>query len=242
MDLSGTKGHTIFTGAKMDDSFFCSIAGSRSHGLEVETSDYDFLIFSSDCKEKYARYECIDNYNVITSSPERMFRQIYDTPYWATWQWFFPYEWKSNNEFTKFVKRNRNDFIYRNLPLVRKSFEKNIETTKNYFHGFCEVSQKAVAYSFLFLYLLRDLAQGKSPAECIKPTGKLHDFLIDVRKGKYEEKYLWEQFLQLEKEKDKESKFYEKPRDEEFFRMVKNEIDRYNFLPYEEWKKEYTIK
>ena len=94
----------------------------------------------------------------------------------------------------------------------------------------------------MFLYLLRGLAQGKSPAECIKPTDELHDFLINVRKGKYEEKYLWEQFLQLEKEKDKEIKFYSVPRDEEFFRMVKNEIDKYNFLPYEEWKKEYTIK
>lgn len=242
MDLSGTKGHTIFMGAVMDDSFFCSIAGSRSYGLEVEQSDYDFLIFSSECGEKYARYECIDSYNVITSSPQRMFHQLYDIPYWATWQWFFPYEWKSSNEFTDFVRSYQNDFIYKNLPLVKQSYEYKIEITKNSFHGFYEVSQKAVAYSFLFLYLLRDLAQGKSPAECIKPTDKLHDFLIDVRKGKYEEKYLWEQFLQLEKEKDKEAKFYEKPRDEEFFRMVKNEIDRYNFLPYEEWKKEYIIK
>lgn len=222
------------------NTYFCSIAGSRSYGLEVEQSDYDFLIFSSECKEKYARYELVDNYNVITSSPQRMFSQIYDTPYWATWQWFFPYEWKSKNEFTDFIRNHQNDFVYKNLPLIKQSHEYKIEITKNSFHGFCEVSKKAVAYSFLFLYLLRDLAQGKSPAECIKPTGELHDFLISVRKGEYEEQYLWERFLQLEKEKDKEIKFYSVPRDEEFFRMLKSEMGKYNFLPYEDWKKMYN--
>lgn len=222
------------------NTYFCSIAGSRSYGLEVEQSDYDFLIFSSECKEKYARYELVDNYNVITSSPQRMFSQIYDTPYWATWQWFFPYEWKSKNEFTDFIRSHQNDFVYKNLPLIKQSHEYKIEITKNSFHGFCEVSKKAVAYSFLFLYLLRDLAQGKSPAECIKPTGELHDFLISVRKGEYEEQYLWERFLQLEKEKDKEIKFYSVPRDEEFFRTLKSEMEKYNFLPYEDWKKMYN--
>jgi hypothetical protein len=222
------------------NTYFCSIAGSRSYGLEVEQSDYDFLIFSSECKEKYARYELVDNYNVITSSPQRMFSQIYDTPYWATWQWFFPYEWKSKNEFTDFIRNHQNDFVYKNLPLIKQSHEYKIEITKNSFHGFCEVSKKAVAYSFLFLYLLRDLAQGKSPAECIKPTGELHDFLISVRKGEYEEQYLWERFLQLEKEKDKEIKFYSVPRDEEFFRTLKSEMEKYNFLPYEDWKKMYN--
>ena len=222
------------------NTYFCSIAGSRSYGLEVEQSDYDFLIFSSECKEKYAQYELVDNYNVITSSPQRMFSQIYDTPYWATWQWFFPYEWKSKNEFTDFIRNHQNDFVYKNLPLIKQSHEYKIEITKNSFHGFCEVSKKAVAYSFLFLYLLRDLAQGKSPAECIKPTGELHDFLISVRKGEYEEQYLWERFLQLEKEKDKEIKFYSVPRDEEFFRTVKSEMEKYNFLPYEDWKKMYN--
>lgn len=49
-----------------------------------------------------------------------------------------------------------------------------------------------------------------------------------------------EKFLQLEKEKDKEIKFYNAPRDEEFFKMLKNEIDKYNFLPYEEWEKLYN--
>lgn len=223
-----------------NNTIFCSIAGSRSYGLELEKSDYDFLIFSSECKEKYARYECIDNYNVITSSPQRMFQQLYDTPYWAAWQWFFPYEWKSNNEFTTFVKEHQNDFVYKNLPLVKQSHEEKIMKIKNAFSGFCIVNRKMVAYSFLFLHLLRDLAQGKSPAECIKPTGELHDFLISVRKGEYEEKYLWERFLQLEKEKDKEIKFYNVPRDEEFFKTLKNEIDKYNFLPYEDWKKMYN--
>lgn len=222
------------------NSYFCSIAGSRSYGLEVEKSDYDFLIFSSECKEKYARYECIDNYNVITSSPQRMFQQLYDTPYWAAWQWFFPYEWKSNNEFTTFIKEHQNDFVYKNLPLVKQSYEEKIMKIKNAFSGFCIVNRKMVAYSFLFLYLLRDLAQGKNPAECIKPTGEYHNFLIDVRKGEYEEKYLWERFLQLEKEKDKEIKFYNVPRDEKFFKTLKNEINKYNFLPYEDWKKMYS--
>lgn len=222
------------------NSYFCSIAGSRSYGLELEKSDYDFLIFSSECKEKYARYECIDNYNVITSSPQRMFQQLYDTPYWAAWQWFFPYEWKSNNEFTTFIKEHQNDFVYKNLPLVKQSHEEKILKIKNAFSGFCIVNRKMVAYSFLFLYLLRDLAQGKNPAECIKPTGEYHNFLVDIRKGEYEEKYLWEQFLKLEKEKDKEIKFYSVPRDEEFFKTLKNEIDKYNFLPYEDWKKMYN--
>lgn len=218
------------------NTVFCVVGGSRSYNLEIETSDYDFLIFSSDCKEKYARYEFIDDYNVITSSPQRMFNQIYDTPYWAAWQWFFPYEWKSSGEFTNFIKKQQNEFVYKNLPLVKQSYEEKISKIKNSFSAFCLVNRKMVAYSFLFLNLLRDLPQGKQPIRCIRPEGELHEFLINIRKGEYSEEYLRNEFLILEQEKNKHIKFYEKPRDEDFFRMVKNEIEKYNFLPYEDYK------
>ena len=88
--------------------------------------------------------------------------------------------------------------------------------------------------------ILIDLPRGKEPIKCFRPEGEFHDFLINIRNGEYSEEYLWNEFLKLEEQKNKELKFYKAPRDEEFFRMVKNEIGKYNFLPYEDWKKMYN--
>lgn len=221
--------------------FFCGIGGSRSHNINLENSDYDFLFFSSKYQERLAKHQCLDGYNVITMSDKVFYKTIYSESYWASWQWFFM-DYRSNNGFTSFIQENRDNFIYDNLPLIRQAYEEKIAKVKHSFPGFCIVNRKMVAYAFLFLNLLCDLPQGKSPTKCMRPEGELHNFLINIRKGEYSEEYLWNEFLKLEEQKNKELKFYEAPRDEEFFRMVKNEIDKYNFLPYEDWKKEYTIK
>lgn len=217
--------------------FFCGIAGSRSYNLEVEESDYDFLFISSEHKEKTSKRQYVDGYNIITSSKDFLYRVIYSDPYWAAWQYFFMKEYKSNNSFIDFITENRDGFIYKNLPLVYQSYDNEIQKVKECFSIFTSVNRKILHRSFFFLNFLCDLPQGKEPIKCMRPEGELHDFLINIRKGEYSEEYLWNEFLKLEEQKNKEIKFYDAPRDEEFFRMVKNEIDKYNFLPYEEWKK-----
>lgn len=221
--------------------FFCGIGGSRSHNINLENSDYDFLFISSEYKGRLAKHQCLDGYNVITMSHDVFYRTIYSESYWASWQWFFM-DYRSDNNFTSFIQENRDNFIYNNLPLLRQAYEEKIAKIKRSFPGFCIVNRKMVAYAFLFLNILRDLPRGQEPIKCFRPEGELHDFLINIRNGEYSEEYLWNEFLKLEEQKNRELKFYKSPRDEEFFRMVKNEIDKYNFLPYEDWKKEYTIK
>ena len=226
----------LFMASKIN-TFFCGIGGSRSYNLEIENSDYDFLFISSECKEERSKRQYIDGYNVITSSSDFLYRVCYSSPYWAAWQYFFMKEYKSKNDFTTFIQENRDNFIYKNLPLVYQSYNDEIQKVRECFSIFSAVNRKVLYRAFLFLNILCDLPQGKEPIKCFRLGGEFHDFLINIRKGKYSEEYLWNEFLKLEEQKNKELKFYEAPRDEEFFRMVKNEIDKYNFLPYEEWKK-----
>lgn len=226
-----------------NNTFFCGIAGSRTYNLQVERSDIDFCFLSSICpKEKGCLYENKDGYNIITMYDKFFFQLLYSEPYWATWQWFFMKEYKSKNAFTEFIQLNRNNFVYKNLPLFYKSQNKIVQVVKDNFEVYYQAGRKNVAYAFLFLHVFINLAQGKEPVKCFRPEGEMHNFLINIRNGEYPKEYLWNEFLKLEEQKNKELKFYDVSRDEEFFRMVKNEIDKYNFLPYEEWKKEYAIK
>lgn len=222
------------------DTFFCGVGGSRAHHIEIESSDYDLLFIASDVPTRMSTHEYFEDtgYNVISSPPQWFFDRVYDTRYWAVWQYFYLLEYKSTNDFTAFIQENRDNFIHKNRQLLLAAYEEKIAKIKRSFSGFCIVNRKMVAYAFLFLYLLRDLPQGKAPIECFRPDGEIHDFLINVRHGEYSEEFLWDRFQALEAAKNHERAFYNTPRDEDFFRMVKSELDRYNFLPYEEWKKQ----
>lgn len=208
------------------------LGGSRAHGMETSGSDYDLLVLDSTCAEYPSRRWYEDGWNIILKAPETVFHALYDRPLWGALQWVFPREWKSGGGFTEFLRENAERVVFGNLPHVRATMEQKIEKIKQAFPGFCEVSRKMTAYAFLFLCFLRDLPQGKPIADCIRPSGELHDFLIDIRSGAYTTAFLWDAFQRLESEKDREAAFFDAPRDEAFFAELKAEMGKYIFLPY----------
>ena len=214
---------------------YCGLGGSRAKNVNIINSDYDYVCVKTDLKDEVT-FEVIQDKNLITWTTESFFRRLYDTKHMFRLDTIFLGNFLEENNFTHFIKENREDFVYKNLGLLLESYEDNFNWVKEYFTGLYRVSKKILMYSFLHMNILIDLPQGKEPIKCFCPEGELHDFLINIRNGEYSEEYLWNEFLKLEEQKNKELKFYEAPRDEEFFRMVKNEIDKYNFLPYEDWK------
>lgn len=211
---------------------YCVLGGSRAHGMEVSGSDHDLLLLDSSCAEWPSVRRCVDGYNVISMAPEALFHALYDRPLWCALQWVFPREWKSDGGFSDFMRENGERVIYGNLPHVRATMEQKIGKIRQAFPGFCAVSRKMTAYAFLFLCFLRDLPQGKPVADCIRPSGELHDFLLDIRSGAYTTEFLWDAFQRLEAEKDREAAFFDAPRDEAFFAELKAEMGKYSFLPY----------
>lgn len=152
-----------------------SIVGSRTYGFEVEESDVDLAVIASsfDYQE--------EGYDTHSWTPEH-FISRFSCPVinWVTHQWLFPADFLLENDLSKWIKENREDFVKAILPEFYNSHLLAID-------GFFQKGgphSKYVARAIHFRNMFVNYAEGMTFEEALKPQGANRDFLLDIRKGK----------------------------------------------------------
>lgn len=134
---------------------YCGLGGSRAKNVNIINSDYDYVCVKTDLKDEVT-FEVIQDKNLITWTTESFFRRLYDTKHTFRLDTIFLGNFLEENNFTHFIKENREDFVYKNLGLLLESYEDNFNWVKEYFTGFYRVSKKILMYSFLHMNILID--------------------------------------------------------------------------------------
>lgn len=229
----------------MFNSFYCAIAGSRTYNLQTEKSDIDLLFLNSNLITKdypIVKLSIQDRYNLIECHPTQFLSNLFTTEYWAVWQWLYPYEFKLDNTITEYIKQTRDNIVQNNLKLLYNSlYNQKIKIIIERPETFYKVKVKFFAYAILFANQLYEYAEGNNFISSQCPEGVLHKQLIDLRQDKisYNEAFsLLQYYLQkLEKVKD----YYLKSEtNEKINQEFSNEILKYNYLDYSEYKKQYS--
>lgn len=160
--------------------YFEAIGGSRSYGLEIETSDTDLL-----CLDNTPIVE--DGYNVIRISPEEFRARLMgerDNAYYV--QWLFPHEVKSDNQLSSWLLEHREQVVKAQLPYIYRVFTGHVARLMHHADWIYGVYPKRLAYCTLFNSIIANYADGMTFAEAHKPVGELHDYLVSVRRGEIE--------------------------------------------------------
>lgn len=151
------------------------IVGSRTYGLDVEESDVDLGVIASsfDYKE--------EGYDTHSLTPEyfisRFSRPVIN---WVTHQWLFPAEFLLENDLSKWIQENREDFVKAILP---EYYNSHLLAIDRFFQRGGPHS-KYVARAIHFRNMFVNYAEGMTFEEALKPQGANRDFLLDIRKGK----------------------------------------------------------
>ena len=161
---------------------FAAIGGSRALGVEHERSDIDLLIIASNfnrdirCKAGYnTLYESTDEfYNTITSI---------DNGYIHAMQWLYPQEFVTDNEFTDWIKQNRDALTEENKFTTYSRVARYANTVKEKFRVYYKIARKRVLYALCYGEMCRKYASGIKMVDCIKATGEWRKWLGNVRTG-----------------------------------------------------------
>lgn len=205
------------------------LGGSRAYDLSIESSDYD-LLRVSDTNLGLGHWE--NGYNLIQIAYNDFIEYgSFDHTFAYALQWFFPHEFRSDNDLTAWIKANREEMVRANLPKVYSIF-------MNYADGFSVDPEllypkfsNRLTYSIHFRNLLYNYANGMTFAEAHVAQGDMKDFLLSVRRGELELPVILEQnAIALEKAKSVET-FYTSgvvttSIFDEFKSMVDAEIDK----------------
>ena len=201
-----------------------SIVGSRTYGLEIENSDIDLAVVtpSLDYKE--------EGYDVHTRSPERFISRYNKTIInWVAHQWLFPAEFLLENDLSKWIKENREDFIKAILP---EFYNSHLLAIDRFFQRGGPHS-KYVARAIHFRNVFVNYAEGMTFEEALKPQGANRDFLLDIRKGKVPISQILNVNATAKARLLSVEDFYKEPRADkailtEFENMVYREVDLLN--------------
>jgi hypothetical protein len=141
----------------------------------VEESDVDLGVIASsfDYQE--------EGYDTHSWTPE-YFISRFSCPVinWVTHQWLFPAEFLLENDLSKWIQENREEFVKAILPEFYNSHLLAI----NRFLQRGGSHNKYVARAIHFRNMFANYAEGMTFEEALKPQGANRDFLLDIRKGK----------------------------------------------------------
>lgn len=150
------------------------IVGSRTYGLEVENSDIDLAVVtpSLDYKE--------EGYDVHTRSPEWFISRYNKTIMnWVGHHWLFPAEFLLENDLSKWIKENREDFFKAILPEFYNSHLLAI----NRFLQRGGPHSKYVARAIHFRNMFVNYAEGMTFEEALKPPRRQSRFSSRYSQG-----------------------------------------------------------
>lgn len=154
------------------------IGGSRSYGLNIETSDLDICQVSDEWKmEKIGPEE-----HIIRVPKEEFIRRITQNFNAYYLQWLFPYKFSFCNDLTLYIIENRENII----SLQRQRIYNLLLNHANRLENRCELIYssypKRMTYAILFFSIICRYADGMSFKEAHKVDGELQRFLLGIRK------------------------------------------------------------
>ena len=181
---------------------YISLVGSRSYGLEIDGSDYDYFIVgnvAAPIPEKYC----------FQKTPEEMLKQMmlqWEHPY--ALMPFFSNEIDGDKNIVDFVVNNRERMVltYRKrlYNVYMKMAQDFLQVGSNKDRYFSKLS----AYGLLWLETLFRYANGERFSDCFRPSDELKPFLIDLRQEKITKKSLDEKKKELLKNAESVEEFY----------------------------------
>ena len=181
---------------------YISLVGSRCYGLEIEGSDYDYVVVGE-------IHTPIDIKHCFLKTPERFLSEFlmqWEHPY--SLMPFFSNEIDGDQNVVDFVVNNRERMIltYRKrlYNVYMKMAQDFLQVGSNKGRYFSKLS----AYGLLWFETLYRYANGERFSDCFRPSDELKPFLIDLRQEKITKKSLDEKKKELLKNAESVEEFY----------------------------------
>lgn len=159
---------------------FAVIGGSRALGIEHERSDIDLLIIAYNFNKNI---RCKAGYNTLYKSSDEFYSTITSIAngYIHAMQWLYPSEFVTDNEFTDWIKQNRDALTEENKYAIYSAVVRYANTAKDKFRIYYKIARKRVLYALCYGEMCRKYADGIAMADCVKATGEWREWLGNVR-------------------------------------------------------------
>lgn len=175
---------------------FAVIGGSRALGIEHEQSDIDLLIVANIFDEDV---RCRAGYNTLYKSPNEFYSIITSTDngYIHAIQLLYPSEFVTDNEFTDWIKQNRDALVAENKCAIYSAVARYANTVKEKFHIYYKIARKRVLYALCYGEMCRKYASGIAMVDCVRATGEWREWLGNVRAGDISQDEIYDRLCEI---------------------------------------------
>lgn len=175
---------------------FAVIGGSRALWVEHERSDIDLLIIANNFNKDV---RCKAGYNTLYESPDEFYNTITskDNGYIHAMQWLYPQEFVTDNEFTDWIKQNRDALTEENKYAIYSTVAKYINTVKEKFCVYYKIARKRVLYALCYGEMCIKYASGIAMIDCIKATGEWREWLENIRTGDISQDEIYDRLCEI---------------------------------------------
>lgn len=175
---------------------FAVIGGSRALWVEHERSDIDLLIIANNFNKDI---RCKSGYNTLYESPDEFYNTITskDNGYIHAMQWLYPQEFVTDNEFTDWIKQNRDALTEENKYAIYSTVARYINTVKEKFCIYYKIARKRVLYALCYGEMCIKYASGIAMIDCIKATGEWREWLENIRIGDISQDEIYDRLCEI---------------------------------------------
>lgn len=175
---------------------FAVIGGSRALWVEHERSDIDLLIIANNFNRDV---RCKAGYNTLYESPDEFYNTItsIDNGYIHAMQWLYPQEFVTDNEFTDWIKQNRDALTEENKYAIYSTVARYINTVKEKFRVYYKIARKRVLYALCYGEMCIKYASGIAMINCIKATGEWREWLENIRTGDISQDEIYDRLCEI---------------------------------------------
>lgn len=155
------------------------IAGSRSYGLELETSDID-ICRAAESWDAHVEGQV----NVIQVPGEEFLSRIFcrhDNAYYL--QWLYPAQVCSDNEASRYLMDRRETITAAQKGAVYRILTAHAGRLEKYSDLLYDRYPKRAAYAVLLYSIAANYARGMTFSQAHRPDEELRAFLLGVRRG-----------------------------------------------------------
>ena len=225
---------------------FILIGGSVSHNLQLHTSDIDVLCLTDDERFK-------NNNNSITSSSmvdgklnilrttKDAFLQNFDGRFMYShcWQWLYPSEFKSNNQFVQWIIENRDLIVSSCKSILYDAYFDRINRFHNNLPGRYQVASKSICYAIMYMNILIEYEGGREFKECIYQTGSVRDHLLDIRCRRLPVEDVLQEYESKMRQVEKLYDFYHQTTEKSIIDELSRLVNSLVFIDYDDFIKEH---
>lgn len=184
--------------------FYEVIAGSRSYGLEIESSDTDL------CRVADSWRMCMDGgYNLIQIPPEEFVERVFarrDNAYYL--QWLYPAQVRSDNQAAKYLMEQRESITAAQRPAVYRILTGHASRLEYRVEELYQVYPKRMAYAILFHSIAARYGEGEPFAQAHRPGAELRELLLRIRRGTAELEEAKEALAGMKRRSEAAGEFY----------------------------------